>query len=142
MTNSRRILTEKFNEARGATIGLAIGNAALLICVGIGVTQGSVLTGRIFYCLASIVSILLINMFYDWKTQSINLMIFVAMIAIPVAEFLHLGFATSGYEVREDLSLGVLMEFIIVLTPYLYNGLRLLLSILLLGVIRRRALLK
>jgi len=83
-TNSKRILTEKFKEDRGATIGLAIGNAALLICVTIGVFQGSVLTGRLFYCLSSIVSILLINMLYDWKTQSINLIIFIAMLAIQI----------------------------------------------------------
>ena len=132
-----RIATDKFVEASKSSIGIAIGNTFLLLCTIIGYCQGTVYGERVIYCLFSIILILSFHAFYGWKSNGLNTIVFLWSLVIPIFEFLQLGIATSGYEMQYGISKGILMEMIIMSTPYLYNLMRIAMPLFLLNVIYR-----
>jgi len=138
MQYSNYLAKTEFTESYRYLIIGAIGNLLLMLLL-IAPTEFTFLESlHAQFSLFSAIYILLIQRFFNWRNQQINLILLGFYVLILIVEMSVLGLPKCILQPKEQLSKGFLLQLMIGLSPIIYSIARLLTSIPILILIYKR----
>ena len=131
MKNSiaKYILDYKFENSKLGLRTTIIGNYFMFVLILVSNAENVFSNPFALFCLVSGTLVLLLNLFYDWRSSTINFIIITAYFFIYLVEVYSVGIPNPLVDYKTYISSGILLEMGLSIVPYIYTATRIFLII-------------